>query len=133
MTPTQAIAASVGVRLNKQRANELEWEYKYHYNNAAGNGRSFPSFRPWLILRIKDMPRTKLPDHIPYTNREWKQLKRAELKAVRRALNTLMLGVAFTPAYDRAVGETFFASPFEQADKALKELERRFSFKTWGR
>jgi hypothetical protein len=87
------------------------------------------------------LAKRKLPDHIPGTNREWKQRKRREWRAVLKALDTFRMGCAFTPAYDRvksfdparADRIQWRPSPWGDVEEATKDITTRLAIKQWGR
>lgn len=49
------------------------------------------------------MSKRRLPEHIPGTMRAWQRRKRAELRAVLKAMERFQLGCAYTPARDWGV------------------------------
>lgn len=63
-----------------------------------------------------------LPDHIRGTGRAWKKRKRAELKAIAKAVDTFNLGCAFTPERDIYIVKDW-----------LKTAQDALSAKNWGR
>lgn len=62
-----------------------------------------------------------LPGHIGGTIHQWRAKKRAEAKAVQRALRTMLKGCAFTPTRDIGV-------MLRMADENVERL----SVKNWG-
>ncbi len=56
------------------------------------------------------------------TQRQWRQAKRAELRAVKAAFDTYRFGCAFTPAGDSEVAAI---------DGALKSLTTALAANTW--
>jgi len=70
----------------------------------------------------------KIPDHIlknmgTPTRREWKQLKRRELRQLRKAFNVFQLGSAWVPQ----------CYSVRDIDKVLTRLEELMSQRIWGR
>jgi hypothetical protein len=80
------------------------------------------------------MGKRLLPSHIRGTNRQWKQRKRREWKAVLKAIDTFRMGCAFTPAYERKDTPTSREpAPWDTLETPVKEISQRLSLKTWGR
>lgn len=58
------------------------------------------------------------------TNRQWKQKKRAEWRAVTRAFDVFTIGCAYTPMY--------FGGRFDAIRRQLEEVRSELSRKNWG-
>jgi len=74
------------------------------------------------------MPKEKLPKYLLdntgcSTSREFKSMKRQELKNVMKAMDELERGAFFLPEFQK----------FDDARKALKDLKEAMSVKNWGR
>lgn len=57
------------------------------------------------------------------TQRAWKARKRAELAAIRRAVDVFRLGSAYVPC----------RAEFEEVERAVTTMRRKLSAKEWGR
>lgn len=57
------------------------------------------------------------------TQREYRRLKRRQLRRLQSAMNDLMLGVAHAPGYDRE---------YAQLDVSIEALAALWSPKEWG-
>lgn len=67
---------------------------------------------------------SEFPKHIACTKREWKARKRREWREVVRALETFLVGAAYTPIHDK-----FWAL----LTKDVRAMTKRLSVKEWGR
>ena len=77
------------------------------------------------MIKYKDctVPKYVLDQYDITTQREWKQLKREQLKKLAEAMVEYRFGCAFCPDYDE----------FGRLERLLKERVENHSQKNWGR
>jgi hypothetical protein len=64
----------------------------------------------------------KLPSHIPYTIKDWRKLKRQQLRKLYKAYDEFSIGCAYTPSYEEA----------KAIHELLNGMKKRLSVIEWG-
>lgn len=71
-------------------------------------------------------------EHIRHTKREWRQLKRRQLREIRKAVDAFRLGCAYVPGYrDKELILAYHAG-MEGLEAHLAFIENQASSKNWG-